>query len=129
MYTAQVTSIHQTDAESGGYFRAKHTSYEAKGFSISRDIIDPANMFSDACQPFAEFPAWWSGFLFHVLNPRQLSLYLYLSLLSATTGICHPTTKQIRQDLGLSSLTIVSMRCPSSNSTASFCANAATSKN
>jgi SOS-response transcriptional repressor LexA len=42
-----------------------------------------------------------------VLNPRQLSLYLYLSLLTSKTGICHPTTKQIRQDLGLSSLTIV----------------------
>lgn len=52
-------------------------------------------------------PSWWSGFLFHVLNPRQLSLYVYLTLLTADSGVCHPTTKQIRQDLGLSSLTIV----------------------
>jgi hypothetical protein len=83
------------------------SSFCAEGFLISRDIIDPANKYSEASKPFAEIPAWWSGFLFHVLNPRQLSLYVYLSLLTSRTGICHPTTKQIRQDLGLSSLTIV----------------------
>jgi len=83
------------------------SSHALRIFLISRDIIDPANRYSEAYEPFAEIPAWWSGFLFHVLNPRQLSLYLYLSLLTSTTGIAHPTTKQIRQDLGLSSLTIV----------------------
>lgn len=48
-----------------------------------------------------------SGFLFHVLNPRQVSVYLYLTMLAGETKICHPTTKQIRQDLRLNSLTIV----------------------
>ncbi|GAC1310904.1 MAG: hypothetical protein NVS2B3_16860 [Vulcanimicrobiaceae bacterium] len=42
-----------------------------------------------------------------MLNPRQLCLYLYLTLLTSETGVCYPTTKQIRQDLGLASLTIV----------------------
>lgn len=42
-----------------------------------------------------------------MLNPRQLCLYLYLTLLTAESGVCHPTTKQIRQDLGLASMTIV----------------------
>jgi hypothetical protein len=69
--------------------------------------IDPVNTFSEASRPFAQIPAWWSGFLFQVLNPRQLSLYVYLSLLIADSDICHPTTQQIRKELGLSSMTIV----------------------
>jgi hypothetical protein len=70
-------------------------------------MIDPANSYNDVCKPFTVIPAWWSGFLFHVLNTRQLSVYLYLSMLSDDSGSCHPTTNQIRQDLGLSSLTII----------------------
>ena len=70
-------------------------------------MIDPANSYNEVCRPFTEIPAWWSGFLFHVLNTRQLSVYLYLSMLSNESGSCHPTTNQIRQDLGLSSLTII----------------------
>jgi hypothetical protein len=70
-------------------------------------IIHPDNLFTSVCKPYAEIPAWWSGFLFHVLNTRQLSLYLYLAMLSGETGVCHPTTQQIRQDLGLASVTIV----------------------
>jgi hypothetical protein len=48
-----------------------------------------------------------SGFLYHVLNPRQVSIYLYLTMLACETNVCHPTTKQIRNDLHLSSLSIV----------------------
>ncbi|MDQ2872221.1 MAG: helix-turn-helix domain-containing protein [Candidatus Eremiobacteraeota bacterium] len=59
------------------------------------------------CEPFAALPAWWSGFLFHVLNPRQLSMYVYLTMLSDTDGACHPTVEQIRKDLGLLSTTMV----------------------
>ncbi len=70
-------------------------------------MIDTANSFNDVCSPFTLVPAWWSGFLFHVLNPRQLSVYLYLSMLADPSGRCHPTSNQIRQDLGLSSLTII----------------------
>ena len=68
---------------------------------------DPAPASTDSCAPFAEIPIWWSGFLFHVLTPRQLSLYLYLTMLSRDTGTCEPSTKQIRQDLGVASLTSV----------------------
>lgn len=59
------------------------------------------------CPPAAEIPAWWSGFLFHVLNPRQLSMYVYLIMLSDERGVCHPTIEQIRKDLGLLSTTMV----------------------
>jgi hypothetical protein len=48
-----------------------------------------------------------SGFLYHVLNPRQISIYLYLTMLAGESKVCHPTTKQIRNDLRLSSLSIV----------------------
>lgn len=59
------------------------------------------------CEPLAQLPAWWSGFLFHVLNPRQLSMYVYLVMLSDSHGVCHPTIEQIRKDLGLLSTTMV----------------------
>jgi hypothetical protein len=59
------------------------------------------------CQPLVSIPAWWSGFLFHVLNPRQLSMYIYLLMLSDDSGVCHPTIEQIRKDLGLLSTTMV----------------------
>jgi SOS-response transcriptional repressor LexA len=48
-----------------------------------------------------------SGFIYHVLNPRQVSIYLYLTMLAGESKVCHPTTKQIRNDLRLSSLSIV----------------------
>ena len=70
-------------------------------------MIDPANSFNDVCKPTTAIPTWWSGFLFHVLNTRQLSVYLYLSMLADESGTCRPTSKQIGQDLGLASLTIV----------------------
>lgn len=75
-------------------------------FAIPSPLIDASNLFSN-CEPYADVPAWMSGFLFHVLNPRQVSVYLYLTMLSGETQVCHPTTKQIRQDLRLNSLTIV----------------------
>lgn len=59
------------------------------------------------CAPSALIPAWWSGFLFHVLNPRQISMYLYLTMLSDTRGECSPTVDQIREDLGLYSSSMV----------------------
>ncbi len=45
--------------------------------------------------------------MFHVLNPRQLSMYVYLIMLSDERGVCHPTIEQIRKDLGLLSTTMV----------------------
>jgi hypothetical protein len=59
------------------------------------------------CAPNALIPAWWSGFVFHVLNPRQVSMYLYLTMLSDPRGECSPTIDQIREDLGLYSSSMV----------------------
>lgn len=62
---------------------------------------------ASTCEPLVQIPAWWSGFLFHVLNPRQVSMYVYLIMLSDDRGVCHPTIEQIRKDLGLLSTTMV----------------------
>ena len=59
------------------------------------------------CEPLVAIPAWWSGFLFHVLNPRQIAMYVYLIMLADETGMCHPTIEEIRKDLGLLSTTMV----------------------
>lgn len=59
------------------------------------------------CAPTVEIPSWWSGFLFHILNPRQISMFLYLAMLADDRGVCHPTIEQIRKDLGLLSTTMV----------------------
>lgn len=75
-----------------------------------RQVVQSA-VFTDgsgaSCEPEAQLPAWWSGFLFHVLNPRQVSMYVYLIMLSDAYGVCHPTIEQIRKDLGLLSTTMV----------------------
>ncbi len=44
--------------------------------------------------------------MFHVLNPRQVCMYLYLAMLS-DKGECSPTIEQIREDLGLYSPSMV----------------------
>jgi len=54
-----------------------------------------------------QIPAWWSGFIFHVLNPRQIAMYVYLIMLMDERGVCRPTIEQIRKDLGLLSSTMV----------------------
>ncbi len=60
-----------------------------------------------SCSPFAVIPAWWGGFLFHVLNPRQVCMYTYLTMLADRDGRCHPTIDNIREDLGLYSSSMV----------------------
>lgn len=44
--------------------------------------------------------------MFHVLNPRQVCMYLYLAML-CDKGECSPTIEQIREDLGLYSPSMV----------------------
>jgi DNA-binding PadR family transcriptional regulator len=59
------------------------------------------------CHPLAPIPAWWCAFLFQILNPRQVCMYAYLAMLCSQKDSCHPTTDQIRGDLGLYSTSMV----------------------
>ena len=61
----------------------------------------------EECHPLAPIPAWWSAFLFQILNPRQVCIYAYLAMLCSQKDSCHPTTDQIRGDLGLYSTSMV----------------------
>lgn len=86
-----------------------YPSITADGDAVIPYLIDPVNLFAqeDSCTPFAIVPSWWSSFIFQILNGRQLSLYLYLSMLMGDRHVCHPTTFEIARDLGLSSSTMV----------------------
>ena len=71
------------------------------------ETCEPTPLNGHECPPAAALPAWWSGFMFHVLNPRQVCMFLYLTMLSQDSGECHPTIEQIRDDLGLYSASMV----------------------
>lgn len=70
-------------------------------------VVQNSSFGDGECAPVVKIPSWWSGFIFHILNPRQISMYLYLTMLADDRGMCHPTIEQIRKDLGLLSTTMV----------------------
>jgi hypothetical protein len=59
------------------------------------------------CEPFVYLPAWWSGFLFHVISPRELAVYTYIAMLGVKDGVSRPTALQIQRDMGLQSDSVV----------------------
>lgn len=59
------------------------------------------------CEPFVYMPAWWSSFLFQIISPRQLAVYTYIAMLGVPDGFSTPTIRQIQQDMGLSSDSMV----------------------
>ena len=69
-------------------------------------LVDRADGHEE-CHPLAPIPAWWCAFLFQILNPRQVCMYAYLAMLCSQKETCHPTTDQIRGDLGLYSTSMV----------------------
>ena len=66
-------------------------------------VIDPENVFDARAVPAPYFvlPSWWRGFIFKVLTPRQLAVYLYLCTLFDQNGVAYPRAAQIMRDLGL----------------------------
>src|SRR6185437_14534034 len=71
----------------------------------ARQVTEPGD--HEECHPLAPIPAWWSAVLFQILNPRQVCMYAYLAMLCSRKESCHPTTDQIRGDLGLYSTSMV----------------------
>jgi hypothetical protein len=74
---------------------------------MTSTTIPQATEGEHVCEPMAVIPAWWSAFLFHTLNPRQICMYAYLVMLGHPSGECSPTIEQIREDLGLYSSSMV----------------------
>lgn len=72
---------------------------------MSASVTQPEDR--EECHPLAPIPAWWCAFLFQILNPRQVCMYAYLAMLCSQKDSCHPTTDQIRGDLGLYSTSMV----------------------
>jgi hypothetical protein len=71
-------------------------------------VFDPGNQFSDdIAPPYTVIPAWWRTFLFRMLKPRELSLYVYLCSLCDKHSIAYPSVAQIQHDLGIASATTV----------------------
>ncbi|MGC2634499.1 MAG: helix-turn-helix domain-containing protein [Candidatus Cybelea sp.] len=71
-------------------------------------VFDPGNQFSDdLAPPYAVIPSSWRTFLFRILKPRELSLYIYLCSLCDKNSVAYPSIAQIRNDLDISSDTTV----------------------
>ncbi len=70
------------------------------------ELIDAAQDLCD-CEPFVYMPAWWSSFLFHLVSTRQLAVYTYVAMLGVGTGMSQPTVRQIQEDMGLLSDSVV----------------------
>jgi len=95
-----------------GRYRARNAPVTSGDLHVGEKRIPTIRItqgtFGSECAPFVELPAWWSGFLFHVLSARQVSLYIYLSmLLGSDLAEWYPTTKEICEDLGLASVAVV----------------------
>jgi hypothetical protein len=78
--------------------REKHPK-KMPDISSSVDLCD--------CEPFVYMPAWWSGFLFHLMAPRHVAVYTYIAMLGSETGLSTPTVREIQHDMNLASDTVV----------------------
>jgi DNA-binding transcriptional regulator PaaX len=52
-------------------------------------------------KPFFTVPAWWRRFLYHVLRPRDVTVYLYYLSVMNPAGVAWPARAQICSDLGV----------------------------
>lgn len=66
-------------------------------------VIEEGNQWEKGSElgPFLTFPAWWRRFIFQVVTPRELTVYLYLCSVMDENAIAFPTIDQIAEDLGL----------------------------
>jgi hypothetical protein len=73
-------------------------------------VFDPGNQFTDElAPPYTVMPSSWRRFIFHVLKPRDFSLYMYLCTLCDKHSVAYPSLSQIQDDLDISSGTTVTL--------------------
>ena len=69
-------------------------------------VFEPGNQYPNAREvaPFATLPAWWRGFIFKVLSPREFTVYMYIAMRAdAQNAIAYPTAREIRVAMNLES--------------------------
>ena len=57
--------------------------------------------------PFFGLPSWWRRFMFQVLSPREITIYLYLCSVMDPNAVAYPTVEQIAEDMGVKSRSVV----------------------
>lgn len=57
--------------------------------------------------PFFTMPAWWRRFVFQVLVPRNVTIYLYYLSVMNRAGLAWPAVRQVASDLGVRDLDTV----------------------
>ena len=57
--------------------------------------------------PFFGLPAWWRRFMFQILTPREVTVYLYLCSVMDQNAVAYPTIEQIAEDMAVKSRSIV----------------------
>jgi len=70
---------------------------------------DPLNRWrSSDSSSFVQWPAWWRTFVYHVLTPREVTVYLYVtSHVKSARSITFVPIREIRDGVGLRSDSIV----------------------
>lgn len=68
-------------------------------------VFDPGNQWPKDSEvaPFFGFPSWWRRFVFHVLTPREIAVYLHMCSVMDNNAIAYPTIEQIANDMGVES--------------------------
>jgi hypothetical protein len=70
----------------------------------SRFVFWPGNQWTDDdTAPYFVVPSAWRRFIFQVLSPRELAIYLYVCSLTDRNAIAYPTIQQMVADLGVKS--------------------------
>lgn len=59
------------------------------------------NSLSTVPPPFFAVPSWWRRFIFRLLTPRDLAVYVYICSLLGPKATAFPTYEQIAYELGL----------------------------
>lgn len=57
--------------------------------------------------PYFGLPAWWRRFMFQILTPREVTVYLYLCSVMDQNAVAYPTIEQIAEDMAVKSRSIV----------------------
>lgn len=65
------------------------------------------NIAASPTAPFFAFNSWWRRFVFQILSPREIVIYIYICSLLGRDSLAFPTQTQIAHELGIKSLDIV----------------------